>query len=63
LCVYKSRKETGSNCNKQHKIDTLLLTQFSNEDTVVVETRVAKASFLLASMYFDINRPIDIDLQ
>jgi hypothetical protein len=30
---------------------------------MVVETRVDKASFILASIYLDINRPIDIDLQ
>jgi len=48
---------------KNKKIDTLLLTQLSNEDTVVVETIVDKASLILVSMYFDITRPIDIDLQ
>ena len=48
---------------KNKRLDTLLLTQLSNEDTVVVETKVDKASFILVSMYFDNNRPIDIDLQ
>jgi hypothetical protein len=45
------------------KIDTLLLTQLSNEDTVVVEAKVDRVSLILVSMYFDFNRPIDIDLQ
>jgi len=48
---------------KNKRIDTLLLTQLSNEDTVVVETIVDKASLILVSMYFNITRPIDIDLQ
>ena len=30
---------------------------------MVVETRVDKASFILVSMYFDINRPMEIDLK
>jgi alkylated DNA nucleotide flippase Atl1 len=47
--------------NKQ--IDTILLTQLSEEDAVVLETRVDKATLIIASMYFHINRPIDIDLQ
>ena len=34
---------------KNKTIDTLLLTQISNEDTVVVETRVGKASLILVS--------------
>jgi hypothetical protein len=30
---------------------------------MVLETKVGKATLLIASMYFDINRPIDYDLQ
>ena len=45
------------------RIDSLILTPLSNEDTVVAETKVGKASLMLVSMYFDISRPIDIDLQ
>jgi len=48
---------------KNKRIDTILLTQFSNEDTVVVETRGENTSLILISMYFDINRTIDTDLQ
>ena len=48
---------------KNKHIDTILLNQLSNEDVVVVETRVEKVTLIIVSMYFDINRPIDIDLQ
>ena len=48
---------------KNKHIDTILLTQLSDEDVVVVETRVEKVTLIIVSMYFDINRPIDIDLQ
>ena len=30
---------------------------------MVVEIRVERATVIIVSMYFDINRPIDIDLQ
>jgi len=39
--------------NKQ--IDTLKITQLSDEDTVVLETKVGNATLLIASMYFDIS--------
>jgi hypothetical protein len=48
---------------KNKRIDTILLTQFPNEDTVVVETRGDNTSLILISMYFDINRTIDTDSQ
>ena len=48
---------------KNKRIDTILLTQFSNEDTVVVETRGDNTSLVLISIYFDINRTIDTDIQ
>ena len=47
--------------NKQ--IDTMKITQLSNEDKVVLETKFGNAALLIASMYFDINRPINLDLQ
>jgi hypothetical protein len=46
--------------NKQ--IDTILITQLSDEDAVVLETKV-DVSLIIASMHFDINSPIDTDLQ
>jgi len=47
---------------KNKRIDTILLNQPSDED-VVVEIRVEMVTLIIVSMYFDINRPIDIDLQ
>ena len=47
--------------NKQ--IDTILITQRSDEDVFVLETRVENVTFIIASMYFHITRPIDIHLQ
>jgi hypothetical protein len=38
---------------KNKIIDTLLLTQLSTKDTMVVETKGDNASLLLVSMYFD----------
>jgi ribosomal protein S13 len=46
--------------NKQ--IDTILITQLSDEDATVMETRVGSVTFVVASMYFYIYQPID-DLQ
>jgi hypothetical protein len=48
---------------KNNDIDAILINQLSDEDTVVVEIRVERVTFMIISMYFDINRPIDIDLQ
>jgi len=48
---------------KNKLIDTILLNQLSDEDVVVVEIRVERVTLIIVSMYFDINRPIDIDLQ
>ena len=47
--------------NKQ--IDTIIINQLSDEDKVVLEKKVGNATLLIASMYFDINRPIHYDLQ
>jgi len=51
---------------KNKLIDTILLNQLSDEDVVVVvvvEIRVERVTLIIVSMYFDINRPIAIDLQ
>lgn len=48
--------------NNKH-IDEILITQLSDEDATVMETRVGRVTFVVASMYFDINRPIDDNLQ
>jgi hypothetical protein len=47
--------------NKQ--IETIKITQLPEEDTLALERKVGNATLLIASMYFDINRPIDFDLQ
>ena len=45
-----------------NQIDSLLLRQLSDEDTVVLEVVSDKAKTIVASMYFDINRQIQDDL-
>jgi len=47
--------------NKQ--IDTIKITQLSDEVTVVLETKAGNTTLLIASKYLDINRPIEYDLQ
>jgi len=48
---------------KNKLIDAILINQLSDEDVVVVEIRVERATIIIVSTYFDITRPIDIDLQ
>jgi len=45
-----------------NQIDFLLLRQLSDEDTVVLEAVSDKGKIIIASMYFDINRQIEYDL-
>jgi hypothetical protein len=45
-----------------NQIDFLILRQLSDEDTVVLEVVIDKAKTIIASMYFDINRQIEGDL-
>jgi exonuclease III len=45
-----------------NQIDSLLLRQLSDEDTVVLEVVYNKDKTIIASMYFDINRRIEDDL-
>ena len=47
--------------NKQ--VDTILINQLSNEEAVVLETKVDTARITIASMYFDINQLTDIQMQ
>jgi len=37
-------------------------TQLSDKDTAVLETKFGNSTLLIASMCFDINRPIDYDI-
>jgi exonuclease III len=45
------------------QIDTLLINQLSDEDAVVLETKVDNTRIIIASLYFDISRPLDTDMQ
>jgi len=45
-----------------NQIDSLLLRQLSDEDTVVLEVVSDKAKTIIASMYFDTNQQIEGDL-
>jgi len=45
-----------------NQIDSLLLRQLSDEDTVVLEIVSDKTKTIVASMYFDIQRQIEDDL-
>jgi len=65
LAVYMSgagRKRAAIVINNKQK-DTIKITQLSDKDMVVLETKVGNATLVIAGMYFDINRPIDYDLQ
>jgi hypothetical protein len=46
-----------------NQIDSLLLKQLSDKDTVVLKVVSDKAKTIIASMYFDINRQIEGDLK
>jgi ribonuclease HI len=45
-----------------NQIDSILIRQLSDEDTAVLEIVYNKAKIIIASMYFDINRQIEDDL-
>jgi hypothetical protein len=45
-----------------NQIDSLLLRQLSDEDTVVLQVVIDKAKNIIASMYFYVNRQIEDDL-
>ena len=62
LTAGEGRKRTAIIINNRH-IDAILITQLSDENATVMEVRVGSDTFVVASMYFDIKRPIDYDLQ
>jgi sugar/nucleoside kinase (ribokinase family) len=45
------------------RVDTILLKQLSDEDAVIIELIFDNKKAIIASMYFDINQNIDIDLR
>jgi len=47
---------------KNNKLDTMLIKQLLDEDVVVLEVITGNKKIIITSMYFDINRQIDIDL-
>jgi hypothetical protein len=65
LAIYTSRagRKRAAIVINNKQIDAIKITQISGEDTVVLETKVGNATLLIAGMYFDINRPIEYDLQ
>jgi hypothetical protein len=58
----EGRKQAAITINNR-QIDTLLINQLSDEDTVVLETKVDNTRIIIASLYFDINRPFETNIQ
>jgi len=56
------KKRSATVINNKH-IDSILITQLSDEDAIIMDTRVGSVTFVIASMYFDIKRSIDEDLE
>ena len=56
----------GRNCATtvvtNNQVDTLLIKQLSDEDVAVVEVIIGNVKIILATMYYDVNREIEIDL-
>ena len=52
------RKKRAAIVINNKNIDTLLITQLSDEDVTIMETRAGNATFVMVSMYFDIERSI-----
>jgi len=56
----------GRNCAAtvvtNNQVDTLLIKQLSDKDTVVVEIIIGNVKTILSTMYFDIKWEIEIDL-
>jgi len=60
--LYNCRDKTQSSyCGNKH-IDVSLLKQHSDADAVVAEITVDGVKLILASMYFDIDRQIEVGL-
>jgi exonuclease III len=62
LTAGEGSKGTAIIINNRHT-DAILITHLSDEDATVMEVRVGRDTFVVASTYFDIKRPIDYDLQ
>jgi hypothetical protein len=57
----KGRNRAATVVTNNH-IDTLLITQLSDVDAVVVEVILGNLKIILAKMYFDIGQQIEVDL-
>ena len=65
--IYKDLASgVGKNCAAtvvtNNQVDTLLIKQLSDKDIFVVAVIIGNVKIILATMYFDINREIEIDL-
>jgi len=49
--------------NKNRIIDAIIIKQLSDEDMVLAEIRMERATIIIVTMYFDINRMVAIDMQ
>jgi len=58
----RRRKRAGIVINNK-QVDTILINQLSDEDAAVMKIKVNNVTIIVASMYLNINRPIDIDMQ
>jgi hypothetical protein len=58
----EGKKRAAIVINNKH-IYSIIITQLSDEDATVMETRVGSATFVIASMCFDIKRSINEDLK
>jgi hypothetical protein len=58
----EGKKRAAIVINNKH-IAAILITQLSDEDATVMETRLGSATLVIASMYFDIKRSTDEDLK
>ena len=61
LTIGERKKRAAIVINKKN-IDTLPITQLSDEDVTVMESRAGNATFVIVSMYFDIERSTEVEL-
>jgi len=60
---FEGRKKRAAIFINNKQLVTILIKQLSEEDAVVLEIKVDNVRIIIANMYFDINRPKDIDTQ
>jgi hypothetical protein len=62
LVASEGKKRTAIVINNKH-VDAILITQLSDEDATIMEARVGSVTFVTASMYNDIKRSIEEELE